>query len=308
MRILVTGGAGFIGSHVVESYRFHGHEVAVLDNFSTGKRENVPQGVRIFEGSITDATFVRQVFADFQPEVVNHHAAQISVVVSTGEPVRDAELNIMGTINLVLAAKECPCVLKFIYATSGGAMYGNPTELPCTETTPALPISPYGLSKHTAERYLWLLATDASFTATVLRYSNVYGPRQDPHGEAGVCAIFTGRMLEGQPVTIFGDGTQVRDYVYVEDVAEANLAALQLGDGEAFNIATGSGTSTQGVFDTLKSATKYPGDPAYGPERAGEIQEVVLSPAKAETQLGWKAANSFTQGIQKTVQWYRRSA
>lgn len=305
MRILVTGGAGFIGSHVVDAYIAAGHSVGILDNFSTGKKTNVPKGVEIFEGSITDSAFVNQTLKKFEPTVVNHQAAQVSVVVSTREPLRDAELNILGTINLLSAASQTASVRKFIYASSGGAMYGNPSELPCDESTLAQPVSPYGLSKHTAERYVWLLGRTGSFTATVLRYSNVYGPRQDPHGEAGVVAIFSPRMLKKQSVTIFGDGTQVRDYVYVADVAQANLEVLATGDGQAFNISTGRATSTNEVFTALQLATNYPNDAVHGVARSGEVQAIFLSPHKAAKELGWQPRVNFKEGIAKTLDWYK---
>lgn len=305
MKILVVGGAGFIGSHVVGAYLEAGHEVGVMDDFSTGKKTNLPASVEIFEGSVEDAGFVVEVVKKFAPEVVNHHAAQISVVASTREPALDAQRNIVGTINVLEAVRQTPSVKKVIYASSGGAMYGNPAALLCDEDTPAHPLSPYALSKHTAERYVWLFSELAGFKATVLRYSNVYGPRQDPHGEAGVCAIFSLAMLEGKPATIFGDGTQVRDYVYVEDVATANLLALEKGDGEAFNIATGVGTSTRQVFDTLMSETHYPLEPVMKPGRPGEIQAITLSADKAKQGLGWEPKIDFETGSQKTVGWYR---
>ena len=305
MRILVTGGAGFIGSHVVDAYIAAGHTVAILDDFSTGKRANVAEPVAVFEGSVTDSSFLAQVLAEFKPEVINHHAAQISVVYSAREPVWDAQLNILGTMNLLQAAKECESVQKFIYISSGGAMYGNPVTLPCDEDTEAQPVSPYGLSKYVAERYVWLLSQDAHFKATVLRYSNVYGPRQDPHGEAGVCAIFAERLIKNQSVTIFGDGTQVRDYIYVGDVAAANVAALTAGEGRAYNIATCRGTSTNEVFTTLKMETGYEGEAVHGVARQGEVQAVYLSAARAAKELKWKAKTTFKEGVRKTLAWYK---
>jgi UDP-glucose 4-epimerase len=311
MKILVTGGAGFIGSHVVDAYRAAGHTVAVLDDLSGGKKEHVPEGVPLFPVSITNRPAVERVFADFQPDVLNHHAAQVSVVYSVGSPTEDAERNILGTITLLQAAMAAPTVQKVIYASSGGAMYGNPQVLPCTEDAAAEPLSPYGLSKWTAERYVWLYDALAKqkdrspYASTVLRYGNVYGPRQDPHGEAGVCAIFTDRMLAGEPVTIFGDGTHVRDYIFVEDVALANVAALDKGAGEAYNIATGQGTTTGEVFETLRTAIGYDLEPERRPARPGEVQEIVLSPEKAARELGWQAACAFPEGIARTVQHYR---
>jgi len=305
MRILVTGGAGFIGSHVVESYQRDGHEVAVLDDLSSGKRENLASGTPLFEGKIEDLEFVQKTFKEFRPDVVNHHAAQVSVVVSTKNIPVDASINILGTITLLEAIKDTPSIKKLIYATSGGAMYGNPIELPCREEHPANPVSPYGLSKYTAERYVWMYRDLHGLKATVLRYSNVFGPRQDPHGEAGVCAIFTGKMLNNEPVTIFGDGSQVRDYVYIEDVARANQKALTLGNGESYNVATGVGTSTLQVYEELKNASGYSQSAIIGPGRAGEVQAVILSAEKAKQELDWVSETTFTEGIEKTITWYR---
>jgi UDP-glucose 4-epimerase len=246
--------------------------------------------------------------ADFQPEIINHHAAQISVVVSVDEPEVDAARNIVGTIVVVQAAKATASVKKIIYASSGGAMYGNAESVPTEEGAGGNPISPYGLSKYVAERYIWLLTSFGELEATVLRYSNVYGPRQDPHGEAGVCAIFAGRMLQSEPVTIFGDGSQVRDYVFVGDVAAANLTVLEQGSGESFNISTGVGTSTREVFDAVKAETGYALEPIMGPERDGEVQKGILSPAKALKELDWKAGHTFVDGTAKTIEWYRNNS
>lgn len=305
MKILVTGGAGFIGSHVVDRFLANGHTVAIIDDLSTGKKSRIPAGVKLYEGSIENPEFVEHVFDDFQPEIIDHHAAHILVVVSLEKPIIDAQKNIIGTINLLEKASKLKSLKKFIYASSGGAMYGNPAKLPCLEDDLAKPISPYGLSKHTAERYVWLLCELYGIPATVLRYSNVFGPRQDPHGEAGVCAIFCGKMLDGETGTIFGDGSQIRDYVYVEDVAEANLLALEKGEGEYFNVATGVGTSTLQVFEAIKKVTGFEGEPIMGEERVGEVQAVVLATQKAVTGLGFKAKNNFEEGIKKTIDWYK---
>lgn len=306
MKILVTGGAGFIGSHVVDAYLAAGHTVAVLDNLSSGKKENIPAGVRLFEADITDAEAVKVVFEEFQPDVVNHHAAQISVSVSVREPRMDAERNILGTINLLEATAALPVAPRFIYATSGGAMYGNPEELPLVETSTARPISPYGLSKYVAEQYVWMYSTLKGISVVVLRYSNVYGPRQDPHGEAGVCAIYTDAMLADQPVKIFGDGSQQRDYVFVGDVARASVAALEKGTGQSYNIATGVATSTREVYTTLKEATAYTRDPEMLPGRPGDLQVSILSNQKAARELGWVPTRSFKEGIEETVAWARK--
>lgn len=309
MKVLVTGGAGFIGSHVTDSLIAAGHQVGVIDNFSSGKRENLNPKAELFEGDILDRSFLSQVFKTFQPELVNHHAAQISVVHSTKNPEEDAKLNILGTINILDHCLTSQSVKKIIYASSGGAMYGDPATLPCTEETVAAPISPYGLSKNTAERYVWLYTTfprpSAKLQATVLRYSNVYGPRQDPQGEAGVCAIFSNKMLIGETPTIFGDGSQVRDYIYVQDIASANLAVLSRGEGEAYNISTGEGETTLQVFKEIKKATGYVGEPIKAADRPGEIQAVVLSPQKIKSALGWQAQVSFSEGIGQMINLFK---
>jgi UDP-glucose 4-epimerase len=308
MRILVTGGAGFIASHVTAAYLKAGHTVAILDDYSTGKEANVPTDAKVYRGSIDDLNFVKKSFTEFQPEIVNHHAAQISVVVSVREPLIDTRLNVLGTVNILEAARETPSFKKLIYAASGGSMYGTPSQLPCTEETPAAPASPYALSKNTAERYIWLYSELHGLKATVLRYSNVYGPRQDPHGEAGVCAIFAGKMLAGEQPMIFGDGSQVRDYVYVGDVAAASVAALEKGTGESFNIATGAPTSTLQVFETMKEVIGYAGEVKLGPARAGELQAIYLDVQKAKKGLDWQPSKTFKQGIEETVAWYRAQA
>jgi len=307
MRILVTGGAGFIGSHLVEAFHNAGHSVAVLDDFSGGKRENladVPE-VPVFEGSITDAQFVKETIAEFKPEIIDHHAAQVSVVRSVQDPQFDTQLNVLGLVNVLEAARSTDSIKKVIMISSAGTIYGDPEVVPCTEDFPKKPGSFYGLSKHVGELYVNMYAELYGLQATVLRYTNVYGPRQDPHGEAGVCAIFSLKMLNNEEPTIFGDGSQIRDYVFIEDVVSANLAALEKGEGEAFNISTAKGTSTMEVFTTLKAATGFPGQPIMGPARSGELQRIIASNQKAKTLLGWEPNYSFTEGIAKTVAWYR---
>jgi UDP-glucose 4-epimerase len=305
MRILVTGGAGFIGSHVVQEYLRAGHEVAILDDFTSGKQQNVRAGVKVYEGQVQNRAIVERALQEFQPDAVNHHAAQISVVASVRDPRYDAECNVLGTTELLCGMVAHVPQAKLIYISSGGAMYGNIDELPYREDSTPKAAAPYGLSKFVAEQYVWLFARLHGVRATVLRYSNVYGPRQDPHGEAGVCAIFADRMLEGKPVTVYGDGTATRDYIYVGDVAAANLAALSRGDGEPFNISTGVETSTSDVFRVLADAFGYEQDPARAPLRAGEATRVVLSPKKAQQQLGWQPTVGFEEGVQHTVAWYK---
>lgn len=308
MRILITGGAGFIGSHVAEAYLKAGHDVAIIDNLSTGKRENLPKGARFFGGAIQDRPFVEQVMQEFTPDVLNHHAAQISVVHSVAEPHHDAEVNILGTLTLLETLARHNPSARIIYASSGGAMYGDPAQLPYHEEATPKPSAPYGLSKHVAERYVWLYSNLYGFQSVVLRYANVYGPRQDPHGEAGVCAIFANRMHAGEPVTIFGDGSATRDYVFVGDVAEANLRALENGHGHAFNVGTGNEVSTNEVFTAFAKHFSYPHRPEHKPLRPGELQRSVLNPAKAVDGLGWRATTPFEDGVAATVHWYNTAS
>ena len=305
MKILVTGGAGFIGSHIVEAYKNAGHEVAIIDAFSTGKRENVHPDAELFELDITNSAEVERAFVAFQPDIVNHHAAQTSVVYSVRESFADAHANVLGTVNVLEAVRNSNSVKKLIYASSGGAMYGDGIQPPILEDMHAKPVSPYGLSKYVAEQYVWLYARLYGIKATVLRYSNVYGPRQDPHGEAGVCAIFCNKILQNEQALIFGDGSQVRDYVYVEDVARANVLALEKGGGESCHIATGIPTSTLRIFETIKAATHSEMNPVHEAARPGDVQEVYLSVDKAKEVLGWEPKFSVEEGIEKMVAWYR---
>lgn len=303
MKILVTGGAGFIGSHVVEAYLREGHEVRVIDNLSTGRRSNVASGARLHEIDIhsreTDA-----VFAEFRPEIVNHLAAQASVKVSTGNPVFDLEMNGGGTAKIAyLAARNG--VRKLIYSSTGGALYGEPDSVPVPETQPIRPLSAYGTSKRVGELYVDLVGRMQGLEYTILRYANAYGPRQDPNGEAGVVAIFTGLMLEGKPCTIDGDGEQQKDYVYVGDIARANVAALTKGSGEPFNIGTGHGTSVNEIFRVLSAATGNTIEPHFGPPRPGDVRNIWLDASRARDVLGWQPGMAFDEGIRVTVESYR---
>jgi UDP-glucose 4-epimerase len=299
VKILVTGGAGFIGSHVVDAYVDLGHEVLVLDDLSTGRRDNLNPRARFIGVDIRSPEAARLVLEE-RPDVINHHAAQIDVRKSVADPVDDLGRNIAGSVNLIEAARLAG-VGKFIYVSSGGAIYGEPEMLPCPEDHPIKPLSPYGVSKHTVEHYLELYAELYGLRYTTLRYANVYGPRQDPHGEAGVVAIFTDRTLHGAPLTIYGDGTIERDFVYVGDVAYANLLALHAGDGAAINIGTGVLTSVNEVFETLRDATGYRLDPIYAPPKAGDLQRNCLAITRAAEALGWAPTIDFTKGIELTI-------
>jgi len=302
LRILVTGGAGFIASHVAEELLAQGHEVAVLDNLSTGFRPNVPAAARFYEGDIRDADFVRKVFDAFRPEAVDHHAAQMDVRKSLLDPVFDAQTNILGSINLILEAVRHQ-VQRFIYISTGGAVYGEPQRLPVDESHPINPECAYGISKHTVEHYLELYRILQGLPYVVLRYPNVYGPRQNPHGEAGVNAIFIGLMLEGKTPTIFGNGEQLRDYGYVSDVVDANLRALTRGEGGIHNIGSGVGVSVNQIYHTLSRILGFGREPIYAPAREGEIQRVFLAADKAKRVLGWEPTVSFEDGLRRTVEW-----
>ena len=305
MKILVTGGAGFIGSHVVDRYIAHGHDVAVVDDLSTGKLANLNSQATFYEVDITDQEAVEEVFAREQPEVLNHHAAQMDVRRGVEDPAFDAVTNIIGTIHIIEAGLQNG-LRRAIYASSGGAVYGDPEVIPASEATPVLPVSQYGISKHTVEHYLWLYNHNDGLVYTVLRYANVFGPRQNPHGEAGVNAIFGRMMLQGQQPTIFGKGDKTRDYVFVGDVVEANVAALTRGDNDVFNIGTGVQTTDQQVFDTTAEATGYDQPPIYTPERKGEVRHTALDASKARALLGWEAQVGFAEGSHRTVEYIRR--
>lgn len=299
MKILVTGGAGFIASHVVEAYLAEGHEVHVIDNLSTGRRSNVPRGAKLHEIDIhsreTDA-----LFAALRPEVVNHHAAQASVKVSNGDPVLDLEQNGGGTAKIASLCVQHG-VRKLIYSSTGGALYGDPDFVPVPETHPIRPLSPYGTSKRVGELYIELFARTGGLEYTILRYANAYGPRQDPNGEAGVVAIFTGLMLEGRQCTIDGDGEQQKDYVYVGDIARANVLALSRGAGQAINIGTGKGTSVNRIFAALKAATGTNQEPRFGPPRPGDVRNIWLDSGLAGRELGWRHEVELEDGIARTV-------
>ena len=315
MKILITGGAGFIGSHIAAAYVRDGHEVAVLDNFRTGSKRNLPAGATLFVGDISQAADVAAVFQQFQPEAVSHYAAQLDVRHSLEDPAHDAATNILGGLNVLLQAARGG-VRRFIFASSGGAIYGDTERLPADETTPARPLSPYGLTKWTFESYLHIWQQLHGIIPVIFRYANVYGPRQSADGEAGVIAIFSRRLLRGKPCVIYGDGSSTRDYVYVGDVVRANQLALTLGEGGTFNIATGRQTTIRTVFDTVRAAADRilgedaagPRQPEYAPVRAGEVSRSALDNRRASEILGWTPRISFEEGVAHTVEWLHRNA
>ncbi len=306
MRILVTGGAGFIGSHVADRYVALGHQVGVLDNLSSGFEHNLPSGAAFFAGDLEREADVQRVFAEFQPEVVSHHAAQIDVRRSVLDPLFDARVNVLGSLHLLQACAQHG-VRKVIYASTGGALYGEAHSLPAGEDHPVAPESPYGVSKHTVEHYLHVVHRLEGVDYTVLRYPNVFGPRQNPHGEAGVNAIFIGLMCEGRTPVIYGDGEQVRDYLYVSDVAKANELALDRASGEILNLGWGRGVSVNHIYRTLQRILGFPGEARHESRRAGEVERITLDASRARECLGWVPEVSFEEGLERTVAWYREA-
>jgi UDP-glucose 4-epimerase len=305
VKVLVTGGAGFIGSHVVDEYLSHGYEVVVVDDLSTGRRSNLNPAATFYPLDIRSKELV-EVFEKERPDCVNHHAAQMDVRRSVVEPIFDADVNILGSINLIECARKSQ-VKRFIYISTGGAVYGEPEYLPCDEAHPIQPICQYGASKHTVEHYLYMYRENYGLDYVVLRYPNVYGPRQDPHGEAGVVAIFTGQMLDGEPVVINGDGEQQRDFVYVGDCARANLLATTTENrNEIYNIGFGRPTTVNEIFDVLKSIINYQQNPVHGPAKLGETRRIYLDASKARTKLGWTPSVPLEEGLEQTVAYFNR--
>jgi len=323
LKILVTGGAGFIGSHIVDGLLAQGHHVAVIDDLSSGSRDNLPPAVGLHVVDIVDGPAVRAVFERERPEAVCHQAAQMSVSRSVREPLFDARVNCIGLINVLDAAVATGC-LRFVFASSGGVFYGDVTT-PAAETTPANPVSPYGITKWVGERYLEFYAREHGLTSVALRYSNVYGPRQNPHGEAGVVAIFCKKLLAGEPATINGDGRYVRDYVYGTDVAAANLAALTrelpgvaAGTLTSLNIGTGIGTDVNELESVVRAevargrgARGQSGPlppPVHGPARPGDLRSNLVSAERAARVLGWRPTVAFADGVARTVEWFAERA
>ncbi len=305
MKILVTGGAGFIGSHVVDLLVENKHEVIVVDNLSSGKKQNLNPKIRFYQEDITNFIGLRAVFAREKPDIVCHHAAQISVNNSVKDPVHDARINIIGSINLLELCREFK-VKKIVYAGTGGAAYGTPKVLPCSEKTLVAPLSPYGISKHAVELYLYRYFVDYGIDYCVLRYSNVFGPRQDPYGEAGVVAIFAKKMLNNETPVINGDGLQTRDYVFVEDVARANLYAIQKKTkSKIFNIGTGKETNVNKIAQLIGKITGYKGKSIHVPALKGEVRRISLDVALAKKELGWQPEISFEQGLRRTVEYIK---
>jgi UDP-glucose 4-epimerase len=302
-RILITGGAGFIGSHVADACVADGHEVMVIDDLSSGKKEHVPEAARFVLCDVGSDTAVEAV-RTFRPEVINHHAAQINVRASVADPQRDAQVNILGSIRLLEAARQHG-VRKFLFASSGGAGYGEQEQFPADERHPVRPVSPYGAAKMAVELYLHYYRAQYGLDYTALRYANVYGPRQDPHGEAGVVAIFAERLLRGQTAVVNGDGEQTRDFVYVGDIVRANLAALERGNGVSVNIGTGVETNINTVFRILRDLSGSRQAEVHGPSMPGEQRRSCLENRMASYELGWYPEMSLEEGLARTLDFFR---
>jgi UDP-glucose 4-epimerase len=307
LRILVTGGAGFIGSHIVDTYLARGHDVLVVDSLwehGGGRRQNVPERALFVHMDVRDENLSR-IFQEFKPEVVNHHAAQHSVAISSRDPRYDADVNVMGLLNL-LDNSVRGGVKKVIFASSG-ATFGTPDYLPMNEQTPQNPESPYGITKMVSEHYLRFYKTEHGLDYTALRYGNVYGPRQDPNGEAGVIAIFIGKFLAGQGVRIDWDGEQTRDYVYVGDVAQANALALDRGSGGRYCIGTNRRTSVNEVYRTLVAISGFEAPVTNGPRRPGDARDAQFDPALARAQLGWEPRTGLMNGMNETFAYFKEA-
>ena len=308
MRILVTGGAGFIGSHVVDAFLAAGHTVSVVDNLATGNPAWLTgKPIRLHTLDLRAARLA-DVFEAERPQVVAHLAAQASVARSVANPAFDAGVNVLGGLNLLECCRRTG-VTRVIYSSSGGAGYGDTDAIPTPESHPSLPASPYGISKVAMEHYVAALGAIHGWSAVSLRYANVYGPRQNPAGEAGVIAIFCDHLLRGEPPVVNGDGTQTRDYTYVEDVAAANLAALERPQAQGgFNIGTGVETSVNELFARLARAAGFGGQPIHAPARPGEQRRSCLDPAHAARDLGWRPSVSLDEGLARTFEFFKKEA
>jgi UDP-glucose 4-epimerase len=302
MRILVTGGAGFIGSNIADAFAEKGHELFVVDDLSTGRRDNVPKAARFAQVDIRSAE-MRSVFQSFAPEVLCHHAAQIDVRKSVADPAFDADVNVVGTLRLLELCREHG-TKRVLFASTGGAIYGEQDVHPAPETHPARPVSPYGCAKLAIEQYLHYYRIEHGLLPACLRYANVYGPRQNPHGEAGVVAIFANKLLSGEVPLINGPGEQTRDFVFVGDVVGANVLALERGLVGSYNVGTGIETSVKVLYDTIRAAVGTDVRAKHGPAKVGEQQRSSLD-ASALRKEGWRPETSLGEGIQKTVDFFR---
>ncbi len=303
MKILVTGGAGFIGSHIADAYIDAGHDVVIIDNLSTGRKKNINPKATFIECDIRDDK-VAEIFDQYQFDVVNHQAAQMDVRLSVKDPIYDARNNVIGFLNIVQNAAMHK-VRKVIYASSGGVVYGEQDYFPADEEHPQRPYCPYGVTKLIGEKYLFYYAMTFGLRYTAFRYANVYGPRQNPHGEAGVIAIFLEKLFRREEAVINGDGRQTRDYVYISDVVRANVAALEKADNEIINIGTGVETDVVEIFQQLNELTGANMPEKHGPAKPGEQRRSVLDVGKAKKVLGWTPRVDFRSGLQKTVEFFK---
>ncbi|MXY47183.1 MAG: NAD-dependent epimerase/dehydratase family protein [Chloroflexi bacterium] len=306
MRVLVTGGAGFIGSHIVDALVEQGHAVSVVDDLSEGNRANINPNARLFDVNINEPNDLEKAFEEAKPDVVSHHAAQISVRNSMYDPTHDAQVNIIGSLNVLQAAVKHGTERIIFPSTS--AVYAKPNHLPMDETHPLSPESVYGVSKLSVENFIRLYTDTYGIRHKIFRYGNVFGPRQNPHGEAGVVAIFTGQFMRGEQPTIFGDGGKTRDYIFVKDIVAANTAALDAtGDNETYNIAWGIGVSDFEIFDAVRAASESHVQPNYAPVRPGEAEHVRLDSSKAQAALFWRPQVSLYDGILQVIKHYRET-
>ena len=303
-KILVTGGAGFIGSNVADRFISLGHKVVIVDNLSTGFKENVHPKAKFYKADINGKK-IEQIFKDEKPEILCHHAAQIDVRKSVSDPIFDAKVNIEGTLNLLNNCVKYK-TKKVIFASTGGALYGEQDYFPADEKHPERPLSPYGIAKLAIEKYLYFFRESYGLDYISLRYANVYGPRQNPWGEAGVVAIFTQKLLAGEKAVINGDGKQTRDYVYVKDVVDANLLALNYPESDSFNIGTSKETDVNTIFSLLKGKIGSKQKEMHGPKKPGEQRRSVLDYSKAKKILGWSPKYGFEEGIEETVKYYQK--
>jgi UDP-glucose 4-epimerase len=303
MKIAITGGAGFIASQIAEAYLAAGHEVVVLDDLSTGKRVNVPAAAKLYQVDIR-APEIAEIFRTERPQALSHHAAQLDVRRSVADPGFDAAVNVLGMLNLLEAAREVG-VRRVLFASSGGAVYGEQEVFPAPESHPHHPISPYGITKSTGEHYLAFYHAVHGIPYVALRYSNVFGPRQDPHGEAGVVAIFSQRLLSGEAPTIYGDGKQTRDYVFVGDVVRANVAALTSDFVGPVNIGTSIETDVNELCEKMRVLTGCPHRAKHAPSRAGEQRRSVIAIDRAHQVLGWRPETTLEEGLRRTLEFFR---
>ncbi|BDQ02321.1 NAD-dependent epimerase/dehydratase family protein [Ignavibacterium sp.] len=306
MKILVTGGAGFIASHITDAFVNEGHHVVVLDDLSSGFEKNINPKAKFVKGNICDKELVEKLFSEEQFDVINHHAAQMDVRRSVKDPAFDANTNIMGTINLLQNAIKFK-VKKFMFASTGGAVYGEQSYFPADENHPTQPRSPYGISKLAVEKYLYFYNAEYGLNYTILRYANIYGPRQNPFGEAGVVAIFSTKLLKGEQPIINGSGEQTRDYVFVGDVVKANLLTLNDSANDIYNVGTGIETNVNQLFHKLNNIIGANKEEKHGPAAPGEQMRSVITSEKLFKKFGWKPSTTLDEGLKLTVDFFRNN-